>query len=1481
MTAIEEYYEYSKLANAAYIVLDGLSLSSTNIIREANDQGRIPTSLAEAMFDPALPENQGEAVWSIPEYGYYGNDDTGYAATLFERDGEKVLAIRGTEPTGDNLYLDLLRADIAQIGFIGFALDQTVSMINHILRLRAPKDSQVIQFQVNVSDEQTVNSIAVDNGAAYITFNTDTATGYGLIGEDEQITVTGHSLGGHLAAMATRLFPDIVKDAYVYNSPGFDPEYSEDIASGLANIATILTGPISNALAEYIVPNELKLTDEFVDFMSDLLPSTPADSFSGLPVHSIESEDINPNDDVSIVSSIITNQQVLGESIYVATEDNSHLIEPLMDSLALHEMVHKLDNTTTLGDVHSLYLAASNDTPATDKNLITSIYKLFVGDKLQGVNIDDYLPKIDVADGFLGASGIGKGDTLDRQKHFEAILAIESSQGYKNLIGSAVLIGLGDYSSLSVIATNAKNNIAYRYALVNLDPFVVLGDESIYDKHNTKGELELYDPETQTGTITEEYLKDRAEFLTNYINRAINDITGEEDLYGLYDTSGRIYQDLTDDITFGDPDDLALPRYVFGTEEGDPIDGQNGNDHLYGMGGNDEINGGAGDDYIEGNQGNDTLHGGDNNDEIHGGRDNDHLYGDAGRDVLHGEQGGDILYGGADRDVLLGGIGEDVLNGEADVDVLIGGDGNDILSGGQGNDILQGNDGDDVINGDDNNDNLSGGAGLDILYGGKGQDTLIGGQDGDILEGGEGHDTYIYNHGDGNDVIRDTGENTLIINGKPVSWGIFVEDGVWQTPDGELTFEKNSPLKITTAAGGTLAIEDPNDTDLGINLAGSLDGLNIVSGPDVGLEGTLGRDKIIGGAGDDVLIGDAGDDYLFADGEIPIADAINESVPSPVSRDWLTGGSGSDVLVGSAGENALLGGSDSDLIIGGAGRDYIVGDEMDLYPVDENGNLTNNTWSVHYEGNTYEFTTPAPGRIQGYSNTATGNDTIYAGSGDDIVWANGGNDAVFGGSGEDTIYGAQGNDALLGGDDNDILIGDDSDAPASEHGNDYIDGGGENDQLQGQGGDDTLRGGEGNDLLVGDNHSNDPAYHGNDHLQGDAGDDELQGNGGDDQLEGGADNDVLFGDDTNIDVSLHGNDTLDGGTGDDILIGGADIDQLLGGDGDDQLDGDGFTVDGAYHNADYLEGGAGNDVLFGAGGSDALYGGDNDDTLIGDASYVDTQYHGNDYLDGGKGNDSLYGDAGSDVLQGGTGDDILEGGEGNDYLYGGEGNDEIYLGKGDDYIDGGAGVDTYYYSFGSGDDTIVDEGANRLVFDFPFDIYKLTLGLGSLKITVNDSGDAIHLANFDPNDVYKNVTIDTFQFSDGTVLSYSQLLDLGFDFDGTAGDDTLIGTSAMDRMNGYGGDDTIIAKAGNDEISGGEGDDLVFAEAGNDEIDGGAGADTLYGGQGNDTYLATEAQDTIIESAGEGTDTVETDITYTLGDNLENLTLTGMADLDG
>src|SRR5439155_8014079 len=63
--------------------------------------------------------------------------------------------------------------------------------------------------------------------------------------------------------------------------------------------------------------------------------------------------------------------------------------------------------------------------------------------------------------------------------------------------------------------------------------------------------------------------------------------------------------------------------------------------------------------------------------------------------------------------------------------------------------------------------------------------------------------------------------------------------------------------------------------------------------------------------------------------------------------------------------------------------------------------------------------------------------------------------------------------------------------------------------------------------------------------------------------------------------------------------------------------------------------------------------------------------------------------------------------------------------------------------------------------------------------------------------------------------------------------------------------------------------------------DGGMGADVMAGGAGNDTYIVDDSGDSVIENAYEGNDTVVSSVSYTLGANLENLTLAGSADLSG
>lgn len=64
-------------------------------------------------------------------------------------------------------------------------------------------------------------------------------------------------------------------------------------------------------------------------------------------------------------------------------------------------------------------------------------------------------------------------------------------------------------------------------------------------------------------------------------------------------------------------------------------------------------------------------------------------------------------------------------------------------------------------------------------------------------------------------------------------------------------------------------------------------------------------------------------------------------------------------------------------------------------------------------------------------------------------------------------------------------------------------------------------------------------------------------------------------------------------------------------------------------------------------------------------------------------------------------------------------------------------------------------------------------------------------------------------------------------------------------------------------------------------LDGKTGADTLRGAAGNDTYVVDTLADVLVENASQGTDTVQSAVTFTLAANFENLTLTGTATING
>ncbi len=580
------------------------------------------------------------------------------------------------------------------------------------------------------------------------------------------------------------------------------------------------------------------------------------------------------------------------------------------------------------------------------------------------------------------------------------------------------------------------------------------------------------------------------------------------------------------------------------------------------------------------------------------------------------------------------------------------------------------------------------------------------------------------------------------------------------------------------------------------------------------LYGNGGDDWISGGYGHDLLYGGDGDDQLLADPYDYHPDPV--ATPGPLlppptldGKDYVDGGEGND---------RIGGGGNDDRLIGGAGDDKIWGDA-----------LTRGT----------------------YIDNPDGSQTFVSLTGA----LHPGNDILEGGEGNDELHGDGGDDILDGGAGNDLLIGDTQPGEAvltsMEAGDDFLSGGEGDDELQGNAGDDVLLGGVGDDLLFGDDDGVNPSLEGDDWLEGGDGADQLLGKGGNDTLIGGEGDDLGSGGEGDDEiVAGAGADQFDGEAGDDVLFGDDGNDLLLGGDGVDELDG------GA--DDDRLIGGDGQDTLFGGDGADELQGGRGNDLLIGDAGNdLALGEDGNDELFGGDGNDSLRGDDGDDALDGGAGDDILVG-DADGQIGGIGGNDILIGGAGNDVLVGGGGQDTYLFNLGDGFDLIVEAAGegNRLVFGAGIDPNTVAVAIGpndSLVIRTGSGEEAIQIENFGTNNLTGLHPIDSFQFSDGTIHTYSQLAQNGLGVSVGFGHPQAQGTAQGERIYGGSDSDVINAGAGNDIVFGGTGNDALFGGTENDTLYGQGDDDSLYGEDGDDVLVAAVGDDALFGGTGNDT----------------------------
>ncbi|ESQ88931.1 hypothetical protein ABAC460_14210 [Asticcacaulis sp. AC460] len=1015
--------------------------------------------------------------------------------------------------------------------------------------------------------------------------------------------------------------------------------------------------------------------------------------------------------------------------------------------------------------------------------------------------------------------------------------------------------------------------------------------------------------------------------------------TGNDTMYG--DVGNDTLDGWTDnDVGYGEGGD----DYLLGYTGNDTLDGGLGNDALYGEDGNDYLEGYLGNDTLSGSTGNDSYVVRDAGDVVTEAADSgtDLVWAEVsytlGANVENlnlfgfgaingtGNSLNNIINGNDYNNVLIGGGGTDTINGGAGDDVVYS-TGFGIFSGGTGNDTvwiangfpetLDGNDGIDLLeastatfdyvinmvtgvtnfatesfvnfenlNSGLGNDSLTGTGGANSITGGAGNDTIIGNGGTDTILGGAGNDS-IQSSGYG-EYYGGIGDDTLAVgNGYPelldggdgidLLSAVVTFDYAINLVTGVTNFVTESYINFENLYTGS-----GNDT-----LVGTVAG-NIV---DAG----SGNDDIDGNGGADTIFGGAGNDFLHSSAN--------------GTANWY-GGDGNDTVTGIFSYSSYIdAGADVDTL----DFAYITGGippiSFDLTLgtyTDGSGTLTLLNFE-NYLG-------------QGAAETIGGTDGanwIEGNGGNDYIMGIAGNDTINGGNGNDTINAGElsnGTDSVDGGAGNDVITSSGSGTYTGGTGGDYMYAGlGPSETLDGGSGTDTIdttlwSGNYVLDMITGVTNYSPESYINFENAVTGAGNDTVSGTNVANRIATGDGNDWLDG--------LGGLDTLVGGLGDDTYVvnAGADVVTEASGEGNDLV----------YSTATYSLAGTSVEAL-------ALLGVAN---LSGTGNgLANTLYGniGNNNLDGGAGNDTFYGGAGNDtyvvnaigdtvVENAGEGIDVVEAGatytlsaEVENLTLTGTGNingtgnalgNVITGNTGNNALAGGLGDDTYYVQTG---DSVVEangEGTDTVNAAITWSLagsYAENLNLTGVA-NINGTGNG--LANIIVGNAGTNAIVGG----------------AGHDvLDGGAGADTLTGNTGNDtyyvddagdsviEANGEGTEDTIYSSVtyslsgryiesllltgsaningtGNSlgqTLIGNSGNNTLTALGGNDYLDGGAGgADTLIGGTGDDTYVYG-AGDTLTEAAGEGTDTVRSAITATLGAELEVLELTGAANING
>ncbi|NJD69636.1 MAG: calcium-binding protein, partial [candidate division NC10 bacterium] len=1000
MATIANYFEQAQLSLAAYALDLQRGMSGSNQA----------SAYIDKLTFAGMSQKQAEVfanTYAVVDQ--FSDPLTGFSATVFDKGGVKYFAIRGTETSGFASAVDWL-TNVDEVGPDGIAISQGLALLNYLQRLYAASNSAVVQYFYD-----RING----------TIGTTTGTANGLLSGQIPLSTAGHSLGGHLAMIMSRLAPGLVNSVYTYNAPGFDVFNDAGLTS--EGFFTLLRnapiGPITGAIGT--AWDSSKMTHWNVE---------------GDVVHNIG---LTPGSQ-GIAFSENANQGVV----------DAHDIKALTDSLAVYDLFSRIDPALNTAD------------PAVGVGKITAILK--AASNTPALSLEAALDSLRVLFKDPGAPLPAPTLATDREQFYQNLY----DTGFRNRIatyaGALSIVPLVDRDVMTIEA-NAFGDLAYRYALKALNPFAVLGEDGIYDQHNPNGELAVYDALTGTGALSSQWVAGRAQFLSWKMG-----INGGDLLFGL-DTGA------ADNVWY---EDKALKdnAYVLTSNVGGVLNSARAVEAYLAKSDARRVffGGDAAGEALEGGGGADYLYGGAGDDRLNGLAQDDYLQGDAGDDLLAGGTGNDTLIGGKDDDVLDGGLGNDLY-------IWNKGDGFDAITDAREADgvkrgtiqfLNQTLDGAKTQVSPDNPVEFSDGLGMTYQFFGPegGEGTLFiskaaeagnlevrGFRSGDfgidlgpvapiqktdkfgtaLADNGGDPASPIYNDAPNQRLYGLDGDDGFLITQTGTeAYGGPGNDSIYQpfaVDDGGYKFYGEAGSDWLVTWGGS------------DQLFGGLDDDALSSGNEHDyLEGNEGSDVLAGGLGQDVLVGGDGQDFLLGGSSYVASSNWSVMVDLPSYTVTFYGfngeaslaGDGGDMMKGETGADFLWGGEGDDALYGGTEDDYLEGDEGSDLLFGEEGNdlLAGDIYDM--EGGT--------------------------------TFDQYGQDYLDGGAGDDYLIGQGKSDILIGGLGNDILVGDREGSdllPSAWHGDDYLDGGDGIDELWGGGGADELFGGSGNDKLYGDDSS--------------------------------------------------------------------------------------------------------------------------------------------------------------------------------------------------------------------------------------------------------------------------------------------------------------------------------------------------------------------------------------------------------------------------